>query len=344
MFFDLKLNKIIFLLLVVMVFFTACQKDQVLEPEPPANTADQQANFIQLQNQSGANADGNESEMLCFTFAYPIQIIFPDGTTQAANSDEELEVIVETWMDQNPNSEDFPTLDFPVQVIKEDGTTQTVNDEETLCELVEECWDDDDLYGDSLDIDLDLAFCFDFVYPVELVLPDGTTQMANDDDEMVSIIVGWFEANPDSEDFPTFTYPIEVIVDETTQAVNSDEEMEALFEECEHDDDYDLCFDITYPVQVIFPDGSTADVNSDEELYTEAENWYVQNPSSMDDPTFAYPIEVRMEDGSTRSIANDEELDALFEECFDDECEFDGERLLLGGHQATLTRAVIQRN
>ena len=175
-------------------------------------------------------------------------------------------------------------------------------------------------------------------------MPDGSTQVANDDDEMVDIVFGWFEANPNSEDFPTFTYPIEVIVDEATQTVNSDEELEALFEECEEDEDYDLCFDISYPVQLIFPDGSTADIDSDDALYSTVEDWYVQNPTSMEYPTFAYPIEVTMEDGSIRSIANDDELDALFEECFDDECEFDGERLLLGGHQATLTRAVIQRN
>ncbi|MEM9821223.1 MAG: hypothetical protein AAF985_09135, partial [Bacteroidota bacterium] len=220
----------------------------------------------------------------------------------------------------------------------------SIDDEETLCALVETCWEDDVYYYDTLDIDLDLAFCFEIVYPVELVLPDGTTQTANNDQELGDIIYAWYEANPNSEEFPTFNYPINVLLDGESQTVNSDEELEAMFGECEYDEGLELCFAISYPVQIVFPDGSTADINSDEALEEAVDNWYTQNPNSMDDPTFAYPIEVTLEDGTVQSISNDEELTALFDECFDDDCEVNGERLLLGGQKATLTKAVMQRH
>ena len=345
MFFDLRLNKIALLLIMVTALFTACQKEST---EPANNDGNNQQNvsFFQMQSQpsnntnTGSLTEDDSLDMDCFSFVYPLEVVLPGGDVQTANNDDELEMIVLTWLDQNPTSNEFPTFNFPIDVMLEDGTTQSVANEEALCELLMLCWDGiDDIYEDSLDMDLE--FCFELVYPIEVVLPDQTTATANSDEELETIIFDWYEANPDSEEFPTFTYPIQVDLDGEILTVNSDEELEAIFEDC-HDGFFEDCFSLNYPVQIIFPDGTTAEVDSDMALETVVEEWYEQNPTSEEDPTFAYPVEVTLVDGTVQSIGSDEEFDALFEACYDD-CEVNGERLLLGDSKAILTKTVVQK-
>ncbi|MEM9824698.1 MAG: hypothetical protein AAF985_26660, partial [Bacteroidota bacterium] len=130
MYFNLRLNKITLLLLFVASLFTACQKDADLPTEPNNSNANQRASFFQLQDQANSNTgeasdSASDLELECFTFVYPINIVFPGGEAQTVNSNEDLEVVVYTWLDQNPNSEEFPTFEFPIQVNLPDGSTQS---------------------------------------------------------------------------------------------------------------------------------------------------------------------------------------------------------------------------
>ena len=193
MFFDLRLNKIALLLIMVTALFTACQKEST---EPANNDGNNQQNvsFFQMQSQpsnntnTGSLTEDDSLDMDCFSFVYPLEVVLPGGDVQTANNDDELEMIVLTWLDQNPTSNEFPTFNFPIDVMLEDGTTQSVANEEALCELLMLCWDDiDDIYEDSLDMDLE--FCFELVYPIEVVLPDQTTATANSDEELETIIL-----------------------------------------------------------------------------------------------------------------------------------------------------------
>ncbi len=344
MFKNLKINKIALLLIMVMAIFSACQKDvDEMENEIENTENATQTSFFQLQNEQGTNgstgtlSEDDSLDMECFTFVYPITIVFPDGSNQAANSDDELEVIFETWFDQNPTGLEFPTFDFPLDVTLTDGSTQTVADEEALCLLLEDCWEIDD----ELEIELEDVFCFEIVYPVDIKLPDGSTQSADSDEALETIIFTWFTENPNSQEFPTFVYPIEVITEEGNQVLNNDDELEAQFEDCEDDYEIEECFTLNYPVDIIFPDNTNATLNSDEELETTIEDWYEQNPTSEEDPTFAYPIEVTLEDGTTQTINNDDELDDLFDTCFEDDCEANGESLLLGDKDTALTKRLL---
>ncbi|MEM8907523.1 MAG: hypothetical protein AAGD05_06730 [Bacteroidota bacterium] len=340
---QLKFSKITLLIIMALAVFSACQKEEV-QPLSPANPTS--TSFFQLQSQrttTNGNTGGaeNDLDMDCFTFVYPITVQLPDGSTATADSNEALESIFDNWWTQNPNAIAFPTFSFPLQVMLSDGSNSTINDEETLCTLLETCWGDND-WDD--DFEFSEVFCFELVYPVELSFPDGTTQSAGDEEMLVNAITNWLIQNPDSEAFPTFTYPIEVMTDAGQQSIGSDGELEAIFETCYEYGDYEeLCFTLNYPVQLIFPDGTTADVETDEALETRIEDWYQQNPTAEEDPTFAYPIEVTLEDGTTQTVNNDEALDQLFDACFDDECQVNGERLLLGDHEVVLTRAILQR-
>ena len=160
----------------------------------------------------------------CFTFEYPITVVFPDNSTAAVNSDEELVATVETWYDANLNVEEDPTLEYPVNaILVSDGTTVTVNSDDELEDLFDICDDDEGGYED----------CFTFVFPLTIQFPDSTTAVINSMEEGEAIVDAWYDANPDSMEDPTFVFPIQVTLEDgTVQVVNNEEELDELFEDC----------------------------------------------------------------------------------------------------------------
>ena len=335
----LKNSKITFVLLMLIGLMTSCQKEKQ-EDVLPTTTTTQGANFFQSQNRSTQETNSNSTdEFLCFAISYPIEIIFPDGTKQSANSDNELETIIENWFDANPTSEDFPTFTFPINVTLEDGTQESVANDDELCDLFEACWDDEEYEGEG---ELE-ELCFDFIYPVTLVLPDGSNVQTNNDEELEEAIFDWYDANPNSNEDVTFAYPIQIIEEDGNQReVNSDDELEMLIELCEgefHDD----CFTLNYPLTILFPDTTSVEVTDDENLYQVVDAWYDANPNSDEDPNFEYPISVTLEDGTQQTINSEKELEELFDECYGDECEIEGDDIFLGGASSAASKVAVAK-
>ena len=174
---------------------------------------------------------------------------------------------------------------------------------------------DDD---DSLDIS-----CVEFVYPLTLTFPDGTTSTVNNEGELEQAI----NTATSTGDFPTINFPIQVIGDnELPVSVADEEALCELFEECfEEEEDCecgeeDECFEINYPITIVLPDGSNVTVNDDEALENAIDDYYDLNPNDSGDVTLIYPITVTMfEDSSTVVINNDDDLDDLLEDCYGDD-------------------------
>ncbi len=174
--------------------------------------------------------------------------------------------------------------------------------------------------------------CFDFVYPLMVNMPDGSTQtIANK--EGWEVIKKWDEKK--GEEF-SFQYPIDVIVDGATTTVNSEEEMDEVGKDCfgdddkedwgdDKEDDKEECFEIVLPVTVVLPDGTTQAVATKED-WTLVYSWYENHPDAKEEYSYQYPITVSFDDGAKiLDIANVDELEKLEKECYgkDDE---DGEK------------------
>ena len=181
--------------------------------------------------------------------------------------------------------------------------------------------------------------CFTFVYPLDIVFPDATTQTVNSDDELVTAIENWYDANPNSDQDPTLAYPISVVLEDTQETIeiNSDEELEDLFDAC-FEYEYEECFTFVFPLTIQFPDGTTAEINSLEEGETIIDDWYDANPNATEEPTLVFPIQVTLEDGTVETINNEEELDDLFDECYDDM----GGCFLMDGSKNALTKGAAK--
>jgi hypothetical protein len=75
--------------------------------------------------------------------------------------------------------------------------------------------------------------CFEFVYPISYVMPDGSVITGNSEKEIWQLIKEWYEANPDEKDKPVLQYPVDIqYKDGTIVTINDDEEMKAAYGNC----------------------------------------------------------------------------------------------------------------
>ena len=241
--------------------------------------------------------DNDKRDWKCFDFVYPVTFTMPDGSIITVTSDkEEGWEELKDWYEQNPESEERPTLQFPVDILYEDDTTLTVNSDEEMREAKENCD----------------PRCFDLVYPVTFTMPDGSIiTVTSDDEEGWDELKNWYDDNPNSEERPTLEYPVEIIYEDgTTATVNNEEEMREAKENCIR------CLALVFPVTFTMPDGSSITVTSnDEEGWEELKNWYEANPDSEFEWNLQYPINVIFEDGTTTTVNSESEMIDIKESC-----------------------------
>jgi hypothetical protein len=156
--------------------------------------------------------------------------------------------------------------------------------------------------------------CFDFVYPVTFIMPDGSTITGNNEEELWLAVRNWYAANPGVRERPALQYPVDIIFrrDSTIVTINNDEEMRRAYALC--DEDREPCFDFVYPITYIMPDGSTVTGNR-EELGLAIRSWYAANPGIREKPTLQYPVDIIFDDGTTLTVNNDEELRGAYALC-----------------------------
>ena len=205
-------------------------------------------------------------------------------------------------------------LTFPFELELPDGTLVTVNSEEELWALIDQWYEEHEGdYEEEED-------CFELVYPVTVQYPDGNTIMANTEDELEQIFEDWEDQNgEDSETYPTLVYPFQVLdADSMTINVENMEQEVALWEQC-YGDEFEICFDVVFPVTVNLPDGTTTTADSEDALEDIYNAWLEQHGDDTENcPEIAFPFDITLEDGITQTITNEEELDRVLENCYDD--------------------------
>ncbi|MEM7369712.1 MAG: hypothetical protein AAF587_14000 [Bacteroidota bacterium] len=337
-----KIGQVFFLLSISALLFTACE-DFKLGPNQEGES-EQSGSFFEIQQsiEDHLSGDGDSTDIDsidCFEFVYPIDVILPNnGGTQTATNEDELDSILTAWESQNGNNDtDFPTLSFPIQITLEDGTTKTVSSDDELAELFWECYEEYEEWCEGEEFEED---CGELVFPVTVAFPDGSTQSAADEDELEQLFDTWYTQNPnDSINDPTFVYPIQVEIKDTVITVNNDDELEALYEDC-FEDYYDICFEINFPITIALPDGTQQTAQDEDDLDTIIDAWYMANPDSHQEPDVVYPFDVTKEDGTIVSIQSEDELDDLLDECWEDEMDLDGGKIMLDSPGLLAIKAV----
>ena len=171
---------------------------------------------------------------------------------------------------------------------------------------------------DEMDLDLEDLDCFEFSYPLTLQMPDGTEVTIDSDEEFEEVASDWFDENPDCVAYPTFVFPITVIIDDEEETINNEEELCELIEDCWEDeswDDFEDCFTFEFPLNVLMPGGDISVANNIDELEQIYEDFYDAHEDCDDEPEIQYPFTVTLEDGTQVRVTNEEEFEEVLDNC-----------------------------
>jgi len=265
--------------------------------------------------------DEDKGDWKCFDLMLPVAYVMPDGSTITIENEEDW-IAIRDWYEANPESEEKPELHFPVNV-EFDDEILTVNSEQELRELKQECWRDESEERE----------CFNLVFPVTFIMPDGSTvTVETDDDAGWQGVKDWYDANPESDERPTLQFPVDITYNtengDSTFTVSNDVEMEYVKRSCweEWDDmEEDIeCYEYVLPISFIMPDGTTITIEN-EESWLSLREWYVSNGEAEEEPLLQYPVNIILFDDegeeTTLTINNEEEMNAVDEECWGDDGE-----------------------
>ena len=266
----------------------------------------------------------DDSGYKCFDLVYPVSFIMPDGTEITVSLDtEDGWGFIRGWYDENPESDERPSINFPVQILMDDTNVLVVNNNDEMKDVYRNCMNEDK--GWSRDEDLDRR-CFSFLYPITYLMPDGTDLIVTEDTESGWLEVkAWYESNPNSDQEPELQYPVDVIFEtedgDQTLTINNEEEMWEAKEGCRgygEDGDWEeeTCFEFDYPITYLMPDETEVLLASEEDsdAWMTIRNWYINNPGNEEEPALQYPLNIIIDDGVIITINSDTEMSEFEDE------------------------------
>ena len=224
----------------VKEYYEAYEIDEDISVVYPINITDNDGELIVIDSDErlkeaykdcyGRGRDWVENKK-CFSLVYPVSYLMPDGTTiEISADDEESWAEYKSWYDDNPESDERPSLQYPVEITyrTEEGTeTQIINSEEEMISAKEECREVENEEDEGYE-------CYEYVYPITFILPDeSTVEISGEDDESGwGLIRRFYEQNPNYEEEPALQFPVEVVVEgDMVLIIDTSEDWEVFIEE-----------------------------------------------------------------------------------------------------------------
>lgn len=168
--------------------------------------------------------------------------------------------------------------------------------------------------------------CFEFVFPITVVFPDATEAEVADYEALREAVHAWKTDNPDATERPTFAFPIEVVSQdgEVISVADATALME-LRQLCRRDFGHHRpghggrhCFRLAFPLDVAFPDGTTATADNPRALQEMLREWRHNNEGAEERPELVFPLTVSMQDGTEVEVESKEALHELKQSCSDE--------------------------
>jgi len=163
--------------------------------------------------------------------------------------------------------------------------------------------------------------CFELVFPVTFVMPDGTSVTGDDEATVREAIKAWYNANPDAKGRPELQFPVAVVLDDGTELNDvTKEQLQEIRLDCKpgspgHHGPRRRCFEFVFPVSFTMPDGSVITGESGPQLREALKAWHEANPGVKGRPMLVFPVEIVYKDGTTQEIADQAEMRAARKDC-----------------------------
>ena len=279
----------------------------------------------------------------CLEFVYPISLTLPDGTILEVNSDAEMKKALKGASGPHANHAK-PEFVYPFDVINMDGDQVTVEDLESFKTLLEDCdkvKDNDHPDGPigkaHLGRLVGLLFgndCFTLTDGLSVSVGDKVIT-ATSAEELKTLLDEYIQSVDVLVPRPELVFPINVtLADGSEVSIENQDELKSLLDDCGFskgdgpkghnghphkfirllDND---CISVVFPVSFVFPDDSTVEVNSADELQAAIEAFVAANPDVHVKPMLVFPVDLILADGSEVTVNSKEELEVIIKNCHD---------------------------
>lgn len=159
--------------------------------------------------------------------------------------------------------------------------------------------------------------CFEFVFPIDFVMPDATIITLNEKADW-KLIRTWYQDNPATRERATLVFPVDITLKEdgSTQTLLDKEDLIAVKQNCRAGKDKRKCFRLVLPISYTMPDNTVIEVNERADFRL-VRAWYKANTDVTTKGTLNFPIEILFKDDTTATIADQAAFDAAKESCTD---------------------------
>ena len=159
--------------------------------------------------------------------------------------------------------------------------------------------------------------CFEFVFPIDFIMPDDSSITLNSQDDW-TLIRDWYDANPDVDERPELVFPVDITLKEdgSTQTLIDRDELRAVKDSCKRGKDKRKCFKLVLPVSFTMPDASVITVNVKEDFRL-IRRWHIANPDVDEKGSLNFPVDIEYRDGTITTIADETEMQTAKDNCRD---------------------------
>lgn len=253
-----------------------------------------------LQYNKGNYKEGkrgyNKGSKDCFNFVLPISLTMPDSSIITIENKEDWGN-VKAWYKANPDTKERAALIFPVNVIFSDGSTETVINEGELKELREKCIEErheqcfefiypitfimpdesEILVSDKGDYDAIKAWYEGnpetkerptLKFPVDVIMPENDTLTINTKEEIEALKdICNKEYRHNKDKCFELVLPVTVsLADSSMVIIETPEDWQKVKEWCDANPEAEGKPALVFPVEIIYADGTSQTVNSQEEM------------------------------------------------------------------------------
>jgi len=153
--------------------------------------------------------------------------------------------------------------------------------------------------------------CFEFVFPIDINLPDNATATVNDVEALKTEIRNVADQDKELLKEVSLVYPIEVIYKDATKTIDERKDLMRIFVSCYgHKKEFKApCFKLNFPVEIIDVDGSQLTISDFKDLKEQVK--------SKEEFDFVYPVTVTtLKEKEEIELNSKEEIQDLRKDCY----------------------------
>lgn len=156
--------------------------------------------------------------------------------------------------------------------------------------------------------------CFQFVFPVDFIMPDTTSITLNSKDEW-NMIKDWYVANKGVKKRPELVFPVNVTIEDgTLQTLIDRGDLSRMKDSCKKGKDKRKCFKLILPVRYTMQDGTIIEVKERADFKL-LRAWHKANPTVKEKGVLNFPIDIEYKDGTSATINDQKAFEVAKDAC-----------------------------